>query len=241
MLVELNVRNTSSIGTSAVRIAAFELGRQQRLDVGPLVADPVGGIDGDELATCRRARPRSAASALPATGTAATIIEATLFAMGVSRTARRAGTRAARPDPRARPLPAGRRPRRYRLHVGPDGHRRAAAADRLPGPRRRRPDARRGQAVGARRAAARRSATSPPSSATSTGSRRSCTCAGIVCATPEFDKVHHVVGAANALIGELFGDDALGGRTAIGVATLAGTGERHPRDGRRVTASRIER
>ena len=43
---------------------------------------------------------------------------------------------------------------------------------------------------------------------------------GFVCATPEFDKVHHVVGAANALIGELFGDTALAGRTAVGVATL---------------------
>ena len=43
---------------------------------------------------------------------------------------------------------------------------------------------------------------------------------GYVCATPEFDKVHHVVGAASALIGELFGDDGLAARTAIGVATL---------------------
>jgi enamine deaminase RidA (YjgF/YER057c/UK114 family) len=43
---------------------------------------------------------------------------------------------------------------------------------------------------------------------------------GYVCATPEFDKVHHVIGAASALIGELFGDDRLAGRTAIGVATL---------------------
>lgn len=43
---------------------------------------------------------------------------------------------------------------------------------------------------------------------------------GFVCADPEFDKVHHVVGAANALIGELFGDAALAGRTAVGVATL---------------------
>src|SRR3954452_17516935 len=43
---------------------------------------------------------------------------------------------------------------------------------------------------------------------------------GFVCATPDFDKVHHVVGAANALIGDLFGDAALAGRTAVGVATL---------------------
>ncbi len=40
------------------------------------------------------------------------------------------------------------------------------------------------------------------------------------CATPDFDKVHHVVGAANAMIGDLFGDDALAGRTAVGVAAL---------------------
>jgi enamine deaminase RidA (YjgF/YER057c/UK114 family) len=43
---------------------------------------------------------------------------------------------------------------------------------------------------------------------------------GFVCATQDFDKVHHVVGAANALIGELFGDSALASRTAVGVATL---------------------
>ena len=43
---------------------------------------------------------------------------------------------------------------------------------------------------------------------------------GYVCATPEFDKVHHVVGAANRLVGELFGDGALASRTAVGVATL---------------------
>jgi enamine deaminase RidA (YjgF/YER057c/UK114 family) len=43
---------------------------------------------------------------------------------------------------------------------------------------------------------------------------------GYVCATPDFDKVHHVVGAANALAGELFGDGALACRTAVGVATL---------------------
>ena len=43
---------------------------------------------------------------------------------------------------------------------------------------------------------------------------------GFVQATPEFDKVHHVVGAANALIGELFGDSALASRTAVGVVTL---------------------
>jgi len=43
---------------------------------------------------------------------------------------------------------------------------------------------------------------------------------GYVLATPDFDKVHHVVGVANALIGQLFGDDALAGRTAVGVASL---------------------
>ena len=43
---------------------------------------------------------------------------------------------------------------------------------------------------------------------------------GFVCATADFDKVHHVIGAANALIGELFGDSALASRTAVGVATL---------------------
>ena len=43
---------------------------------------------------------------------------------------------------------------------------------------------------------------------------------GYVSATPDFEKVHHVVGAANALIGELFGDGALASRTAVGVATL---------------------
>ena len=43
---------------------------------------------------------------------------------------------------------------------------------------------------------------------------------GYVCTTSEFDKVHHVVGAANALVGELFGDGALASRTAVGVATL---------------------
>ena len=43
---------------------------------------------------------------------------------------------------------------------------------------------------------------------------------GFVRATPDFDKVHHVVGAANALIAELFGDDALAGRTAVGVSSL---------------------
>jgi enamine deaminase RidA (YjgF/YER057c/UK114 family) len=43
---------------------------------------------------------------------------------------------------------------------------------------------------------------------------------GFVCATPDFDKVHHVVGAASALIGELWGDSALASRTAVGVATL---------------------
>jgi enamine deaminase RidA (YjgF/YER057c/UK114 family) len=43
---------------------------------------------------------------------------------------------------------------------------------------------------------------------------------GFVRAAAGFDKVHHVVGAANALIGELFGDDRLAGRTAVGVAEL---------------------
>ena len=43
---------------------------------------------------------------------------------------------------------------------------------------------------------------------------------GFVCATADFDKVHHVVGAASTLIGELFGDSALASRTAVGVATL---------------------
>jgi hypothetical protein len=43
---------------------------------------------------------------------------------------------------------------------------------------------------------------------------------GYVCATPDFDKVHHVIGAANALVVELFGDRAVAGRTAVGVATL---------------------
>ena len=43
---------------------------------------------------------------------------------------------------------------------------------------------------------------------------------GYVCATPEFDKVHHVVGAANALVGELFGETALASRTAVGVLAL---------------------
>jgi enamine deaminase RidA (YjgF/YER057c/UK114 family) len=43
---------------------------------------------------------------------------------------------------------------------------------------------------------------------------------GYVCATPDFDKVHHVVGAANRLVGELFGEGALASRTAVGVATL---------------------
>jgi len=43
---------------------------------------------------------------------------------------------------------------------------------------------------------------------------------GYVRAAPGFDKVHHVVGAANALIGDLFGDDALAGRTAVGVESL---------------------
>jgi enamine deaminase RidA (YjgF/YER057c/UK114 family) len=43
---------------------------------------------------------------------------------------------------------------------------------------------------------------------------------GHVNAVPGFDKVHHVVGAANDLIGELFGPDGLAARTAIGVATL---------------------
>jgi enamine deaminase RidA (YjgF/YER057c/UK114 family) len=43
---------------------------------------------------------------------------------------------------------------------------------------------------------------------------------GFVCVAPGFEKVHHVIGAANALIAELFGDDRLAGRTAVGVAEL---------------------
>jgi enamine deaminase RidA (YjgF/YER057c/UK114 family) len=43
---------------------------------------------------------------------------------------------------------------------------------------------------------------------------------GYVQAAPGFDKVHHVVGAATRLVGELFGDDGLPARTAVGVATL---------------------
>ena len=43
---------------------------------------------------------------------------------------------------------------------------------------------------------------------------------GYVNAAAAFDKVHHVVGAANDLVADLFGDDRLAGRTAVGVATL---------------------
>ena len=43
---------------------------------------------------------------------------------------------------------------------------------------------------------------------------------GYVNAAAGFDKVHHVVGAANDLVADLFGDDRLAGRTAVGVATL---------------------
>lgn len=43
---------------------------------------------------------------------------------------------------------------------------------------------------------------------------------GYVRVAPGFEKVHHVVGAANALIAELFGDDRCAGRTAVGVAEL---------------------
>ena len=43
---------------------------------------------------------------------------------------------------------------------------------------------------------------------------------GYVNASPEFDKVHHVVGAANDLVAELFGADHLAGRTAVGVSSL---------------------
>ena len=43
---------------------------------------------------------------------------------------------------------------------------------------------------------------------------------GYVNAGAAFDKVHHVVGAANDLVADLFGDDRLAGRTAVGVATL---------------------
>ncbi len=43
---------------------------------------------------------------------------------------------------------------------------------------------------------------------------------GYVNAAPGFDKVHHVIGAANELVGELFGDEHLAGRTAVGVSAL---------------------
>jgi enamine deaminase RidA (YjgF/YER057c/UK114 family) len=43
---------------------------------------------------------------------------------------------------------------------------------------------------------------------------------GYVNADPSFGRVHHVVGAANDLVAELFGDDRLAARTAVGVATL---------------------
>jgi len=43
---------------------------------------------------------------------------------------------------------------------------------------------------------------------------------GFVCVDPAFDKVHHVVGSATELVGELFGDDGLPARTAVGVAAL---------------------
>ena len=56
---------------------------------------------------------------------------------------------------------------------------------------------------------------------------------GHVNAAPGFDKVHHVVGAANDLIGELFGPDGLAARTAVGVATLPENRERGPRRHRR--------
>ena len=43
---------------------------------------------------------------------------------------------------------------------------------------------------------------------------------GFVNAATGFDKVHHVIGAANDLVGELFGDERLAGRTAVGVSAL---------------------
>lgn len=43
---------------------------------------------------------------------------------------------------------------------------------------------------------------------------------GYVAVDPAFDKVHHVIGAATELVGELFGDDGLPARTAVGVAAL---------------------
>jgi enamine deaminase RidA (YjgF/YER057c/UK114 family) len=43
---------------------------------------------------------------------------------------------------------------------------------------------------------------------------------GYVRVAPGFDDVHMVVGAATALVGDLFGDDALPARTAVGVASL---------------------
>ena len=43
---------------------------------------------------------------------------------------------------------------------------------------------------------------------------------GYVRVAPGFDDVHMVVGAATALVGDLFGDDGLPARTAVGVASL---------------------
>jgi enamine deaminase RidA (YjgF/YER057c/UK114 family) len=43
---------------------------------------------------------------------------------------------------------------------------------------------------------------------------------GYVNVAPGFDKVHHVVGAANELLESLFGSDRLAARTAVGVAEL---------------------
>jgi enamine deaminase RidA (YjgF/YER057c/UK114 family) len=43
---------------------------------------------------------------------------------------------------------------------------------------------------------------------------------GFVNVAPGFDKVHHVVGGASELIGELFGDEGLASRTAVGVSAL---------------------
>lgn len=43
---------------------------------------------------------------------------------------------------------------------------------------------------------------------------------GYVRTAPEFQRISHVVGGASALIEELFGDEGLAARTAVGVAEL---------------------
>lgn len=43
---------------------------------------------------------------------------------------------------------------------------------------------------------------------------------GYVRVAPGFDKVHHVVGAASALVGDVLGDELLPARTAVGAAEL---------------------